>query len=338
MNITLVNSSRQKAWNDFVLNMEKGNLYHLFQWKDVFKKGYGLHDRYLAALRDGCICGILPLVKAPNITGRGSLVSLPYCDFAGPLADEKATEDQLIAHAQKIAEDERIPLVIRNLNAPLSHFKGNTENIIQKIAIGSSREEIMQGFSSNLRRKIRKARKNGIHIEFNNNLLSPFYKVYRKNMHRLGTPQHSIRFLRQILNYFPDNVQLVTARFENVWIGGMFIMKYKTVARDPWTSTLWEYNKLYTSNLLYFTAMVFALENNCRFFDFGRSQYESGTFNFKKQWGCEVEQLYYYTLQGGVEEVSGKTSSFQQQAAEIWKKLPRGFTNTIGGHVRKFLH
>ena len=65
-----------EAWNRFVATRGASG-YHAWEWRGVFERAFGHDTIYLAALRDGQIAGVLPLVLIDSwLFGRG-LFSLP---------------------------------------------------------------------------------------------------------------------------------------------------------------------------------------------------------------------------------------------------------------------
>lgn len=63
------------------------------------------------------------------------------------------------------------------------------DKVLSLIWPESDPQEQFSAFSSNLRRKIRKAAKNGIAVsEGREELLDDFYEVYSRNCHRMGSP------------------------------------------------------------------------------------------------------------------------------------------------------
>lgn len=324
------------AWDTFVESMPGMRLYHLSGWARVLRNGYGLADASLVAERDGSVCGVLPLVWAPKIMGGKALVSLPYCDFAGVLADEKETRDALVDAAVRMAEKAGCNLCLRQADAPLEGVPCDEGNVLQRISLAESEDAMMASFSSNLRRKVRKASKNGVALRRGTDQLDAFYAVYSRNMRDLGTPLHAKLFLAAILDEFAERIELVVARHEDIPVGGMLIMRHGDTARDPWTSTLRSHNHLYVSNALYFHAMCYGMERGLSYFDFGRSQPGSGTYKFKQQWGCESLQLYYHDLRGKRQQYKG--NAFYESVSSLWRKLPCPVANALGGVLRKYLH
>jgi hypothetical protein len=71
----------------------------------------------------------------------------------------------------------------------------------------------------------------------------------------------------------------------------------------------------------------------------GRSTIGSGPFNFKKQWGGQVHQLYwqYYLCKANqLPNLSPSNPRFSL-AINIWKRLPLGLTQMIGPWLAKHL-
>jgi len=81
------------------------------------------------------------------------------------------------------------------------------------------------------------------------------------------------------------------------------------------------------------------LEDACRMgaaaFDFGRSTRDSGTYVFKKQWGCdEVPLVWEYLLPpgGSLPELRPDSSKYRLMVA-CWRKLPVGAARLIGPYL-----
>src|SRR5207244_4634882 len=80
----------------------------------------------------------------------------------------------------------------------------------------------------------------------------------------------------------------------------------------PQQATLFPYTTLFRSREGY------------RWFDFGRSKRETGSFHFKSGWSMKVEDLpyrYYLARAKEVPQLSPIDSAFRLPVA-LWKKLP----------------
>ena len=76
-----------EAWDSYVRAHEGASVYHLAAWRDVIESVFGRDTHYLAAERDGELCGVLPMVRLKSRAFGDFLVSMPYVNYGGVLAD-----------------------------------------------------------------------------------------------------------------------------------------------------------------------------------------------------------------------------------------------------------
>ena len=62
MQIIQCDNSHAKTWDDYVSRQEQASFYHLFGWKAVNEASFGHRTFYLAAVDQGAIRGVFPLV------------------------------------------------------------------------------------------------------------------------------------------------------------------------------------------------------------------------------------------------------------------------------------
>ncbi|MDZ7761098.1 MAG: GNAT family N-acetyltransferase [Desulfovermiculus sp.] len=101
----------KQAWDTYVLSHPNGLAYHLFAWKEAVEQAYGFDCPYFVAEMDAQICGLLPTAHIHWPLRSGSLVSLPYCDIGGILADSAEIAEALLAHVLDYAQKCSIPCI-----------------------------------------------------------------------------------------------------------------------------------------------------------------------------------------------------------------------------------
>jgi hypothetical protein len=62
--------------------------YHEWAWRDVFERALGCPPIYFAARREGTIVGVLPTVLLNSWLFGRALISLPFLNYGGVLADD----------------------------------------------------------------------------------------------------------------------------------------------------------------------------------------------------------------------------------------------------------
>jgi hypothetical protein len=93
--------------------------------------------------------------------------------------------------------------------------------------------------------------------------------------------------------------------------------------------------------LMYWEALKYGAENDFTEFDFGRSEFGSGTFNFKTQWGASPLNLDYVVYSNDGELRKPVTSIYKKDKVQyltaFWKIMPLPFSNWLGPKIRKYV-
>ncbi len=324
-----------EAWNEYVAGCS-GGLYHRAEWERVFGV-YRLPFRRLAAMRDGRIVGVLPLVWQRSWLFGSQMASLPCFDTAGVLADDAEAQAALADRALEIASQARADVVVLRQGEPLElspHVR--TDKALVRMRLESDSDALWHGLKSKVRNQVKNPRKKGLRVERGGaELLRPFFAVYSENMRDLGSPSHSARFFRAVCETFADEVTLYVVRFDGRAIGAGLTMANGDRLEIPWASSLRRYNRYCVNHLMYWEILADACRRGFRWFHFGRSSYDSGPFRFKMQWGAEAVPLYWYYLASSA-EAAAKASSLQESygwGVRIWRRLPLWLARSIGPRI-----
>lgn len=357
--ISILTKGEEQIWDAYVLKHPNSNLYHLSGWKAVIENVYGHPTHYLLAKNDRDeIAGILPLVHLKHFLFGSNLVSMPYFDMAGVLADDAVLEKSLISEAVRIAIRLNADAIeLRNAIdsvldveglsfLPDHHINAHCSLVNRShktrmiLELPESSERLWKSFKSKLRSQIRKPEKEGLQPEIGGKeLLDDFYQVFVVNMRDLGSPVHSKKILAETLLRFED-----TSRVVMVYLGGKpiacsLVIGFRGVLENPWASSLREHSRLSPNMLLYWTMLAYACDNGYKKFDFGRSSPDEGTYKFKKQWGAELYPLNWHYIDFS-NKISGESildKAEFQIAAQVWKKLPVSATKIFGPAIRKHI-
>ena len=320
------------AWNEYVLR-HPGALFHCADWEQVFAV-YGLPFRRLAAMQDGRIVGVLPLVWQRSFLFGNQFVSLPCFDTTGVLADDAEARDALVEKATQMATDEGAEVVLlRQAEALELSQHVRTDKVLMRLKLESDPGAMWDGLKSKVRSQVRKPSKCGLSVERGGvELLPHFFRVYSENMRDLGSPSHSRRFFQAVIDTFPEEVAIYVIRLDGKAIGTGFTMANGDRLEMPWASSLRRYNKYSVNHLLYWRITEDACRDGYQWFNFGRSSYDSGPYRFKRQWGPEQVQLYWYYLAPNP-AAAAKAASLQESygwGAKLWRRLPLWMSRSLG--------
>jgi FemAB-related protein (PEP-CTERM system-associated) len=259
---------------------------------------------------------------------------------AGAVADHPSIELKLMQAVNVYADGEGIDHI--EYRDTISHpdFPVRTDKVNMVLQLPGSPDKLWERFTPKLRSQIRRPQRENPQISFGRfEHLDDFYAVYARNMRDLGSPVHSKKLIRNILQSFPESSWIVVIHLGNEPVGGGLLLHHANKIDIPLASTIRDFNPIGINMLMYWEILKFSVSKGCTQFDFGRSSKDSGTYRFKQQWGAEPHQLYvHYWLKSGNEMPSLNPSNPKYAAAiNIWKHLPVSLTKWIGPPIVKAL-
>ncbi len=333
--------SDEQLWNEYVTRHPHSGPYHLWEWRDTVAKAYKHTPHYLLAeeANSGKPMGVLPLLYLRPPFSRGQLVSLPFCDYGGPLADTEEITQALCQSAHEEAGTHKVSLEIRCNQAlsdtPYLEPFGDKVRMLLDLPEGS--EALFKQFKSKLRSQIRRPIKDGLHARIGGSeLVDDFYKVFTINMRDLGSPVHSKVWFEHLTSCYGQKARVGVVYKAKIPVAGGIILLHNDTVSIPWASSLRSYNRLSPNMLLYWSFLEYAADNGFKRFDFGRSSPDSGTFRFKKQWGAEPQPVFWYSDKKDRNGTT-KKGSIRQWAENTWMKLPLVVANFFGPKIRKYI-
>jgi FemAB-related protein (PEP-CTERM system-associated) len=331
----------QDDWNRYVESNPAASIYHRAEWKDLIKNTFGHASYYFTARNsDGEIIGILPLTRLSSRLFGDFMVSMPYFNYGGAVADHPLIEQQLM----QVAADHAANLGVSHIEyrdvIPRDGFPARTEKVNMILPLPDSHDALWQAFRPKLRAQIRRPQQEKPQVlQGGEEYLKDFYTVFTRNMRDLGTPVYSKSFFRNILNSFPGACRIMVVRLDNRPVAAGFLIGHRDTLEIPWASTIRELNHLSINMLLYWEVLKYAIGRNFRQFDFGRSSRDSGTFRFKQQWGARPSQLYwhYWLKEGATLPALNPDNPKYALAIKTWRLLPLYMTIRLGPLIVKNL-
>ena len=373
--IKYAGDSDRELWDGYVRKRPDASLFHMFGWRDVIHRTYGHATYYLMlTARDGGvdttlrgteggthsaegILGVLPVVHLKHALFGNCLVSLPFLDGGGVLADCRKAEESLLTEVIALGRktgasrielrQERLLASCNDISAfcsessrKLLQFVTKSNKVRMLLNLPDSSEMLMKSFKSKLRSQITKALKEGLTSRTGGmELLEDFYTVFLVNMRDLGSPVHSMKLMRHVLSEFLECSKIVVIYKADEPVAAALLVGFEKVLRNPWASSLRKYASLNPNMLLYLRVLEYACDNGYQVFDFGRSSAGEGTYKFKEQWGAAPAPLYwhYIFLDGKLPKLESSGKERFEKAIRYWQKLPLVVTRVIGPSIRKHI-
>lgn len=181
------------------------------------------------------------------------------------------------------------------------------------------------------RNQVRKAEKYNFNVKFGRqDLLDDFYAVIAQCWRDLGTPVHSYQLFKLLLESFGDKVFIVVLYDGAAPISSAFLFMLEDTLSHPFAGTINKYKPSSANNLLYWSIIKFACENEMKTFDMGRSRLDQGTYKFKKSWGGVAKNIYYYYFLKENTDVPTFDAPYYKIATTLWKHMPLSLANRLG--------
>jgi serine/alanine adding enzyme len=262
----------EAAWTAYVERSPEATVAHQIGWRKAMADGLGHKPYYLLAVENDTVKGILPLFLVKTWWRTKYLISLPWIDYGGLLADNEQVAKSLLEKGQELTKE---------LGAEFMEFRSVDENhlgmalrsdkVTFLMPLDKNPENIWKGFDAKLRNQIRKSEKSELTTEFVGlEGLDRFYKVFSYNMRDLGTPVWGREFFSSVLENFPDHAWLVLVNMDCLTIAGGLVLAFKDRLYVPSASSYRSYLKYCPNHALYWSVIKYACEKGYVYFDFGR--------------------------------------------------------------------
>ncbi len=336
------NSEQLAQWDQYVESHPEGCIYHLSAWQSIIKKQFGHESFYhISKNESNDINGLLPVVQLKSTLFGNYMVSVPYFNYGGVIANDNKVAINLMQQAGELAKNKSSSHVeFRDTQMYEGNWGLREDKVVMLLDLPAESETLWKDIGTKVRAQVKRPQREPVSSKHGGlDLLDDFYQVFAQNMRDLGTPVYSKKFFKSILETFPNNAHIVCIYHNDKPAAAGFLMGYKNRMEIPWASALREFNKISVNMFLYWEVLKFSIEQGYQQFDFGRSTVNAGTYRFKKQWGAKPKQLYWhYWLAGGqdVPKMNPDNPKYKL-VISIWQKLPVWLTKIIGPAIVKSL-
>ena len=323
------------AWDGLALRTPDSTFFHRFAWRRLLCDALGYADRYLCATRDGAVVGVLPLVEVRSRLFGRSLTSLPFCSYAGPLADgadRAGIEDALVDAAVSLGRQAAVDHVeLRGLRPFRSDAPRQDLYATFRAPIPSELDS-MKGIPQKRRNVVRRAVSLGLVATVGRDP-GRFYELYAENARAHGTPALGRRFFESLLAAFPDDADvLFVSDAAGRDLSAILSFYHRGEVLAYFAGEVATARETNANDFKYWALMKHAASRGCDRFDFGRSKAGTGSFQFKRLWGFEPTALHYefpYLPSGRVPQNNPMNPKYRA-AIETWKRLPRSVVDRVG--------
>lgn len=318
--------------------------FHRIAWRDLIKDVYGYSSCYLVARRGGRVVGVLPLIDVRSpLLGR-NLISTAFTVGGGVVADDMAAQGALIEAAIEEGVRRRVGYIeLRSASACVDGWavKDNVYAGFERpfaVDEEANLKELPRRRRAEVRKGLAAVETGELRYSFDKDA-EVFYRLYSTAMRNLGTPIYPRSFARRLMQVFGDDAEILT-----VWAGrdpvlSLMSFYFRDRVMPYYFGARRDAREHRAYDLAIWLQMRRAAERGARIFDFGRSKFGTGSFDYKVYWGFEPRPLQYqYKLIGARQtpNVSPTNPKFSAVSA-AWRRLPLPVANLAGPMLARHL-
>lgn len=347
--VDISTSPERKHWNEYAAENVAAKYSHLFDWGESIATTYALPIFRLAAInpRMNQINGILPLIlfSAPGKEKR--LISIPYTDAAGILADDRESGRRLLLAALTLADElgaDHLELrqnggfqVFLQLQKTIDTWRYTPHAFKTGLIrpIPASVDALWLELSAKVRNQVRKARRCGYFVKAGGvELLADFYSVFSENMRDLGSPVHARELFQSLMGSESLRPAIIVIYQHAKPAAAAVVLLHNKTLFNPWASSLRSHRPFCPNMLLYWSMLEYAASNHCKWFDFGRSSPDTPTCRFKMQWGAGMEPLVWHVFSRKPHNWDPRSESLEYDA---WKDIDLERSRRDGPAIRRWI-
>jgi FemAB-related protein (PEP-CTERM system-associated) len=326
------------AWDRYVRAHAQATFFHQAAWRTVIEQAFNHRTHYLIAEQDGAIAGVLPLAQVRTRLFGHTLISLPFCVYGGPLAEDENTAVALAGHAARLGETLGASATeLRFLADPGTRYdygawqRRDSLYVTFRRPISGSDEANLKAIPRKQRAMVRKGIERGLVASVGRDT-DRLHQIYAESVRNLGTPVFARQYFRILAQAFADAMDVVTISHAGRAVAAVLNFYWRDEVLPYYGGGTAQARSLAANDFMYWSVMRLAAARGCRMFDFGRSKHETGSYAFKKNWGfapAPLAYLFHVAPGGAIPENNPLNPKYRLMIA-AWKRLPLPVANAIG--------
>jgi CelD/BcsL family acetyltransferase involved in cellulose biosynthesis len=288
-------------WVDFVHACPAALPFHHPAWTRLLADCYGYRPLALVLAGDaGQLVAGLPVLEVRSPFGKRRWLSLPFTDYCPPLALSDAVRAKLVSELDAERQEAGISRIEVRASLDGPGAIPHSNYVLHTLRLVGGPQTIFRTFKrTQIQQRIAKAEREGVAVRRSDSLsdlTEVFYDLHARTRQRLGAPVQPRRFFKlfheSIIKAGLGFVHL--AYLNGTPIAGAVFLSWNQTVIYKYSASDVRFLRHRPNNLVLWRAIQWAAENDCRVFDFGRSELnDHGLRNFKSGWGTEEKPLTY---------------------------------------------
>ena len=314
-------------------------MFHHRKWIELLHSHYSAPLKIFAIADEERIRAAVPFLQTTTLQGRKKLTSLPFSDHVPILHDGIAGLTALVDGIRSEPATHLQCVAVRSDMENLGLSQSNPW-MRHEICLPESSERLKSGYSSALKRNLKKASRNGLQFteETSREAMERFYRLHVVTRRRLGVPVQRRSFFMSLHENLVESqlghVALVNRNEEAIAAAVILTyngtLMYKFAASEP-KMRGYRPNEFLIDNVL-----QSGIKRSYQRFDFGITQRnQHGLRQFKMKWGSAEHPVPVMYLKGDPEMRQAGSLSWGL-ASQVIRKSPTFVCRAIGAAAYKY--
>jgi len=319
LELQILNPLDRSDWDNLLAPFSGASIFHTAAWARTLVDSYGYTPRYVAAMEQGRLAALLPLMEVSSrLTGRRG-VSLPFTDYCEPLYVNADALRAVIDEAMRIGAEAGWKYIeFRSDECFGPEVAPSLTYWRHAVALEASEETMFERLKSPVRTAVRKAIGAGVQVEVLDTLeaVRDFSRLNDLTRRAHGLPPQPFSFFRSL----HQNVLaarrgvVVRASIEGRPAGACVYLFRGPRAIYKYGASDRAYQHLRVNDLVMWEAIRWLAGRGCTEMSMGKTAKDNeGLRRFKLGWGATETELKYFKY-----DLPGKTFAADRDAVSGW--------------------
>jgi serine/alanine adding enzyme len=324
--------------NQFLLEYNH-QIFHTPAFKNFIEQAFDVKYCFYGMREEGKLALVLPLVKIKSKLFGNKLISSAYIEYGGFVGEKKHVASLIEKLTSKYQSSNNYLEIRGGFNEEFCAGMVKADLYKRFVLHLGDKESVWRGIQKSKRKAIKKALQSVIVKEVPFENLEELYSLYSRNMCSFGSPPYSRKYFVSFYDHLVDKglAKIFGSYYQGKLVSALLGFTYGDRVHILIAVSNPDYKEYRPNDAMHWEFIQWSINNGYKYFDFGRVREESGQFEYKRKWGCELMELpSYFNLWRG-KEIPIVDPGKHGLAVKVWSKMPMWLTKLVGMKIRRGL-
>jgi len=343
MNISIVDPTSYRGWDEQILAFPDYSFFHSAAWARVLREAYGYRPCYFVLAENGTITAAIPLMEVESVLTGKRGVSLPFSDTCDPLVRGLEYYKELVKRIIEYGKRRNWKyLEFRGGGALMGDSPPSCTFLEHMLELSMPEEQLLSSFRKGTKSAVKKAAAEGVEASIHDKdaALEEFYRLNCLTRQRHGLPPQPYQYFKILQEMLISKGMgfVVLGTYQGRTIAASVFLHfgkkalYKYGASDP------DFQYLRANNIVVWEAIKRYLRNGLEAFDFGRTEpHNEGLRIFKAGWNTKESAINYYRYDLSRDSFTTNTTAINPLFNTIFNKMPVSALRLLGNFLYRHM-